>query len=66
MRRLALILALPLLLGGCGQRCSPDAYATRAVQQRNRVEQGVVIGRRNVTAPAFPPMAAPEAPTPGG
>lgn len=52
MCRPALILALPLLLVACGQRFSPDAYATRAVQQMNRVEQGVVIGRRNVTVQA--------------
>lgn len=52
MCRLALFLALPLLLSACGQRFSPDAYATRAVQQMNRVEQGVVIGRRNVTVQA--------------
>ncbi|WP_137178750.1 hypothetical protein [Roseomonas sp. AR75] len=46
--RAALFLALPLALAGCGQRYSPDAYATRAVQQVNRVEQGVIIGRRDV------------------
>jgi outer membrane lipoprotein SlyB len=50
--RVALILALPLALVACGPRYSPDAYATRAVQQMNRVEQGVVIGRRNVTVQA--------------
>ena len=47
--RAALILLLPLALVGCGQRYSPDAYATTAVQQMNRVEQGVIIGRRNVS-----------------
>lgn len=52
MRCLVPILALPLLLAACGQRFSPDAYATRAVQQMNRVEQGVVIGRRNVAVQA--------------
>jgi outer membrane lipoprotein SlyB len=45
----AALLLLPLALAACGPRFSPDAYATRAVQQANRVEQGVVIGRRNVT-----------------
>lgn len=50
--RAAVILMLPLALLGCGPRFSPDAYATRAVQQMNRVEQGVVIGRRPVTVQA--------------
>jgi outer membrane lipoprotein SlyB len=50
--RAAVILLLPLALFGCGPRFSPDAYATRAVQQMNRVEQGVVIGRRPVTVQA--------------
>jgi len=50
--RAALILILPLVLTACGPRYSPDAYATRAVQQMNRVEQGVVIGRRAVTVQA--------------
>ncbi len=50
--RAAVILLLPLVLSGCGPRFSPDAYATRAVQQMNRVEQGVVIGRRPVTVQA--------------
>jgi outer membrane lipoprotein SlyB len=46
--RAALLLLLPLALAACGPRFSPDAYATRAVQQANRVEQGVIIGRRTV------------------
>jgi len=41
-------LAAMLLLGGCGNDYSPDTYATRAVQQANRAEQGVVAGRRQV------------------
>ncbi|RAI59511.1 hypothetical protein [Roseicella frigidaeris] len=43
--------ALPVLLLGlaaCGERYSPDTYATRAVQQANKVEQGVVVGLRKV------------------
>jgi outer membrane lipoprotein SlyB len=52
MRAALLPLVLPLALAACGPRYSPDAYATRAVQQMNRVEQGVVIGRRNVTVQA--------------
>jgi outer membrane lipoprotein SlyB len=46
--RAAFLLLLPLALPACGPRFSPDAYATRAVQQANRVEQGVIIGRRTV------------------
>ncbi len=45
----------PLLLGfvlaavsACSPDYSPDTYATRAVQQANKVEQGVVVGVRNV------------------
>ncbi len=37
-----------LLLAGCGNRYSADEYATRAVQQANRAEQGVVAGFRRV------------------
>lgn len=50
--RAALIPLLPLLLLACGPRFSPDAYDTRAVQQASRVEQGVVVGRRQVTVQA--------------
>jgi outer membrane lipoprotein SlyB len=39
---------LLLLLAGCGNRYSADEYATRAVQQANRTEQGVVAGFRMV------------------
>jgi outer membrane lipoprotein SlyB len=52
MRAASLLLLLPLALVACGPRYSPDAYATNAVQQMNRVEQGVVIGRRPVTVQA--------------
>lgn len=47
-----LVLLLPIGLLGCGPRFSPDAYATRAVQQMAPVEQGVVIGRRAVLVQA--------------
>jgi outer membrane lipoprotein SlyB len=46
--RHALVLLLPVVLIGCGPRYTPDIYATRAVQQMVAVEQGVVIGRREV------------------
>jgi outer membrane lipoprotein SlyB len=41
----ALLLAL---LAACSPDYSPDTYATRAVQQANKVEQGVVVGRRQI------------------
>lgn len=41
-----------LLLAACGSSYSPDTYATRAVQQANKVEQGTVIGRRDVAISA--------------
>lgn len=41
-------LLLTLLLAACGNRYSADEYATRAVQQANRTEQGVVAGFRRV------------------
>ncbi|HEV7264249.1 MAG TPA: hypothetical protein VGN83_04935 [Falsiroseomonas sp.] len=52
MRAALSLLLLPLALAACGSRYSPDAYATAAVQQMNRVEQGVIIGRRLVTVQA--------------
>lgn len=45
----AVLILLPLALTACGERYSPDTYATRAVQQMNQVEQGVIIGRRGVS-----------------
>jgi outer membrane lipoprotein SlyB len=33
---------------GCGPSYSPDTYASNAVQQANKVEQGVVVGVRGV------------------
>jgi outer membrane lipoprotein SlyB len=36
------------LLAGCGPSYSPDTYSAAAVQQANKVEQGVVVGVRNV------------------
>ena len=41
-------LVLSLLLAGCGNRYSANEYATRAVQQANRTEQGVVAGFRRI------------------
>ena len=42
------LLVLTLLLAGCGNRYSANEYATRAVQQANRTEQGVVAGFRRI------------------
>lgn len=45
-RRPALLLAL--LLAGCSADYTPDTYATRAVQQANKVEQGTIAGLRPI------------------
>lgn len=45
-------LALLLALAACGSRFSADEYATRAVQQANPVQPGVVIGARRVAIAA--------------
>jgi outer membrane lipoprotein SlyB len=48
--RASLLLA-PLLLAGlasCGADYSPDTYASRAMQQANKVEQGTIVGVRPV------------------
>ncbi|WP_120009691.1 hypothetical protein [Teichococcus vastitatis] len=43
------LLALALAgLAGCSPSYSPDHYSSRAVQQANKVEPGVVIGRRQI------------------
>jgi outer membrane lipoprotein SlyB len=47
---------LPILLlaglSGCGPSYSPDTYATNAVQQANKAEQGVIVGVRKVAISA--------------
>src|SRR3954470_16146852 len=47
---LALTLLGPALpgLAGCGPNYSPNTYDQRAVQQANKVEQGVIVGVRQV------------------
>ncbi len=44
--------ALLAVLGGCGPSYSPNTYAGSAVQQANKVEQGVVVGVRQVAVSA--------------
>jgi outer membrane lipoprotein SlyB len=47
------ILALVLAgMSGCGPSYSPDTYASNAAQQANKVEQGIVVGVRNVAVSA--------------
>jgi outer membrane lipoprotein SlyB len=41
-------LLAPLVLAGCARDFSPNTYGTQAVQQANKVNQGVVIGVRKV------------------
>lgn len=63
----------PLLLGfvlaavsACSPDYSPDTYATRAVQQANKVEQGVVVGVRNVGVTAEGTIGAASGAAAGG
>ena len=46
------VLALAAALAACGDRFSPDVYATRAVQQADKVEQGIIVGVRQVRVSA--------------
>lgn len=46
--RLLISVTAVAALTGCGPNYSPDTYSASAVQQANKVEQGVVVGVRNV------------------
>jgi outer membrane lipoprotein SlyB len=48
MRRLFAAGMLVCGLAGCGPTYSPDTYASNAVQQANPVQQGIIVGVRNV------------------
>jgi len=48
VHRSAALCLLAVALAGCGQRFSPDTYATRSVQTADKVEQGVIVGVRPV------------------
>jgi outer membrane lipoprotein SlyB len=50
--RLALVAALSASLAACGPDYSPNTYATDAVQQAAKVDQGVVVGVRPVDVTA--------------
>ncbi len=50
---LLLIAALPIcVLSACAPNYSPDSYSSNAVQQANKVDQGVVVGIRPVAISA--------------
>lgn len=46
--RLGVLAALLVAVAGCGPDYSPNTYSTAAVQQANKVDQGVVAGYREV------------------
>lgn len=50
--RPALFAVLLAALAGCGPNFSPDTYNTSAMQQSNKVEQGVVAGVRDISVSA--------------
>jgi outer membrane lipoprotein SlyB len=49
---LAICAAVMAALAGCGPSYSPDTYASNAVQQAAKVQQGVVVGVREVNVSA--------------
>ncbi len=46
--RLTVCVAVAALIAGCGPDYSPNTYATNAAQQANKVDQGVIVGVREV------------------
>jgi outer membrane lipoprotein SlyB len=50
--RFAFCIALAAGVAGCGPDYSPNTYASNAVQQANKVDQGVVVGVRQVDVSA--------------
>lgn len=46
--RLSLLVVVLTALSSCGPSYSPDTYSANAAQQANKVEQGVVVGVRDV------------------
>ena len=50
--RLALLGSVCLAAAACTPNYSPDTYASTAVQQASKVEQGVIVGARKVAVQA--------------
>jgi outer membrane lipoprotein SlyB len=50
--RIAFCAALAVSVTGCGPDYSPNTYSSNAVQQANKVDQGVVVGVRQVDVSA--------------
>jgi outer membrane lipoprotein SlyB len=50
--RITLCAALTASVAGCGPSYSPNTYASNAVQQANKVDQGVLVGVREVDVSA--------------
>lgn len=50
--RFCICTAAAAALSGCGPSYSPNTYASNATQQANKVEQGVVVGVREVAISA--------------
>ncbi|MCQ4162928.1 hypothetical protein NON00_23795 [Roseomonas sp. GC11] len=48
LARAGLWLGVVAVAAGCSPSYSPDTYASKAVQQANKVETGVIVGRRAV------------------
>ena len=46
--RLTVCAAVAASIDGCGPDYSPNTYATNAAQQANKVDQGVIVGVREV------------------
>ena len=54
--RATLVAPLFLLATACGQSYSPDIYSSSAVQQANKVDQGLIVGIRGVAISADPTL----------
>ncbi len=52
MTRFIASMAVAFLVAGCSPSYSPDTYASSAVQQASKVEQGVIVGVRKVAVQA--------------
>ena len=50
--RITCLAALAASVAGCGPSYSPNTYASNAVQQANKVDQGVLVGVREVDVSA--------------